>query len=183
MLEIGSRDRSGSSYRNWFSDISEWVGLDVMAGPGVDVVGDAHHLSRHVSGTFDFAFSMAVFEHLLMPWKVAIEMSHVLKPGGKALIISHAGWPLHEEPWDFWRFSRQAWSGIFNEHTGFKVIDAQYQYPARIAPDYIAGPDMASMSQGVTYLLSGCLVEKICEAKVEWDAEASEIYNLQYSYA
>lgn len=183
MLEIGSRDRSGSSYRSWFPGIDEFVGLDVTAGPGVDVVGDAHHMSRCLSGKFDFAFSIAVFEHLLMPWKVALELNSVLKMGGRALIISHAGWPLHEEPWDFFRFSKESWSGLFNVHTGFRLVDSQYQYPARIVPDYAADPHMAVMSQGLTYLLSGCVVEKVGEPQVEWSAEASEVYNLGYSHA
>lgn len=183
MLEVGSRDRSGNSYRSQFPGITEWVGLDVMDGPGVDVVGDAHCLSRQVDGKFDFAFSMAVFEHILMPWKVAIELNRVLKPGGRALIISHAGWPLHEEPWDFWRFSKESWRGLFNEHTGFRVIDAQYEFPARIVPDYVQSGDMVHMSHATTYLLSGCVVERTGDARVEWAAEAAEIYDLGYSYA
>ncbi len=39
------------------------------------------------------------------------------------------------------------------------------------------------MSLGRTYLLSGCLVKKIGNARVAWDAEAEEVYNLNYSHA
>jgi hypothetical protein len=182
LLEIGSRDRSGNSYRAWFPTISEYVGIDVAEGPGVDIVGDAHHLSRHIDRKFDFMFSMAVFEHLLMPWKVAIEMNRVLNVGGCALIISHNAWPLHEEPWDFWRYSKEAWGAIFNKHTGFKVLDAQYQHPASIVPFYAHTDNLQEMSRGPAYLLSGCYVEKTTNAEVWWDGEVSDVVNVNYSY-
>lgn len=183
MLEIGSRARSGVSYRSWFPSDINHLGIDITNGPNVDVICDAHHLSRHIDASFDFAFSMAVFEHLIMPWKVALEMNKVLKNGALSLIISHAAWPLHEEPWDFFRFSKESWRGVFNRHTGFEVVEAQYQYPASIVPDYINDPNFERMSLGPTYLLSGCIVRRIGEAQVEWDAEAADIYDLSYSHA
>ena len=183
MLEIGSRARSGVSYRSWFPPDVEHLGIDITDGPNVDIVCDAHHLSRHVDHAFDFAFSMAVFEHLLMPWKVALEMNKVLKEGALGLIISHAAWPLHEEPWDFFRFSKESWRGIFNKHTGFEVVDAQYQYPASIVPDYINDPNFQQMSLGLTFLLSGCIVRRTGDALVAWNAEAADIYDLSYSHA
>lgn len=183
MIEIGSRARSGASYRSQFHPEVDHLGIDITDGPNVDIVCDAHHLSRHTDRTFDFAFSMAVFEHLLMPWKVAIEMNKVLKEGALGLIISHAAWPLHEEPWDFFRFSKESWRGIFNRHTGFEVVDAQYQHPASIVPDYINDPNFQDMSLGPTYLLSGCLIRRKGPALVEWNAEAGDIYDLSYSHA
>lgn len=183
MIEIGSRARSGASYRAWFPPEIDHLGIDVTDGPNVDVVCDAHHLSRHTDRTFDFAFSMAVFEHLLMPWKVALEMNKVLEEGALGLIISHATWPLHEEPWDFFRFSKESWRGIFNRHTGFEVVDAQYRHGASIVPDYINDPNFQNMSLGPTYLLSGCLIRRTGRALVEWNAEAADIYDLSYSHA
>lgn len=183
LLEVGSRARSGNSYRHWFPEDIEYVGLDVTAGPNVDIVGDAHHLSRHVKRRFDFIFSISCFEHILMPWKVAIEMNKVLHDGGLARIISHGAWPLHEEPWDFWRFSKEAWSGIFNKHTGFDVIDSQYQFPAQLVPRYINDANFEHLSLGRTYLISGCIVKKVAEPLVTWDAEVSDVYDLGYSHA
>ncbi len=134
LLEIGSRARSGATYRSWFPPDLDYVGLDIAKGPNVDVVGDAHHLTRHLGQKFAYIFSIAVFEHILMPWKVALEMNKVLASDGLALIISHGAWPLHEEPWDFFRFSKESWTGIFNSHTGFALLDAQYQHEASIVP-------------------------------------------------
>ena len=154
LLEIGSRARSGNVYRGWFPEKLDYVGMDVHAGPNVDVVGDAHHLSRCVNRRFDFMFSMGTFEHILMPWKVALEMNKTLNDGGQALIISHPSWPLHDEPWDFFRFSKDSWHGIFNVHTGFRVVDAQYQFQASIVPIFSNAPHLDNMSTFPTYLLS-----------------------------
>ena len=182
LLEIGSRARSGATYRSWFPDVEEYVGLDVTNGPNVNIVGDAHHMSEFIEKKFDFVFSIAVFEHILMPWKVAIEMNRVMADGGMGLIISHGGWPLHEEPWDFWRYSKEAWQGIFNIHTGFEIVDARYQHPASIVPFWIHTEDFLVMSQGSTYLLSGCLIRKIGPCKVAWNENVSDVYDLAYSH-
>ena len=182
LLEIGSRARSGNVYREWFPGAKKYVGFDVAPGENVDVVGDAHHLSRHIAEKFDHIFSIAVFEHLYMPWKVAIEMNRVMNIGGTALTISHFAWPLHEEPWDFWRYSKEAWGALFNKYSGFKLVDSAYQYPSAIVPYYAADEHTKIMSQSPAYLLSGCLVEKVSAPQVWWDVEASDLLDLDYSH-
>ena len=77
VLEIEARARSGITHRERFSPPAKYVGLDISPGPNVDVVGDAQHLSRVVTGKFDAVFSVATFEHLLMPWKVVLELNKV----------------------------------------------------------------------------------------------------------
>ena len=183
ILEIGSRERSGNNYRHWFPDDIDYVGLDISPGPNVSVTGDAHHLNQYFDTKFDFMFSMATFEHLLMPWKVALEMNKSLTDNGLGLIVSHAAWPLHEEPWDFFRFSKDAWQGIFNLHTGFEIIEAQYKYPTYVIPHFATTDDCEKMSHGRSYLLSGCLIRKVGQAKVAWEADAGELYDLNYSHA
>lgn len=183
VLEIGSRARSANTYRHLVHPEVDYVGLDVTAGPNVDVVGDAHHLSRHVDGTFDAAFSISVFEHLVMPWMAALEMNRVMKTGALAYIQSHPAWPLHEEPWDFWRFSKDAWDGLFNVHTGFEMVDKAYAMGCLVVPDFSAGGHMQGLDGARSYLLSACLVRKTGPAKVRWDAEAAEVYNLNYDHA
>lgn len=182
LLEIGSRARSGYTYRHLFSSAVAYTGVDVAAGPNVDVVGDAHHLRKLVEPGFDFVFSTAVFEHILMPWKVAIEMAYVMNIGGMAYIRSHAAFPLHEQPWDFWRFSKDAWSGIFNKHTGFEVIDSAYGIACSIVPHHAAGGALQNMDTVPTYLMSSCLVRKITPPLAEWELEVSEVYDLKYNH-
>ncbi|GJE27497.1 class I SAM-dependent methyltransferase [Methylobacterium organophilum] len=186
LLEIGSRARSGHSYRSNFPDGLPYTGLDVKAGPNVDVVGDAHHLSRHLlpgtAGPFDYVFSVSVFEHLLLPWKVALEMNAVMREGGLAYIQSHPMWPLHEEPWDFWRFSENGWRGLFNAHTGFTLLGAGYDLPAMAVPVAAAGGPLAGLDYGQAFLASACLVQKTGAPQVAWEAEAGAIADLAYAH-
>jgi SAM-dependent methyltransferase len=184
VLEIGSRARSGNTNRHLVHPDVEYVGVDITDGPNVDVVGDAHHLSRHVTGQFDAIFSVSVFEHLLMPWMVALEMNKVLKVGGMAYIQSHACFPLHDQPWDFWRFTKEAWAGLFNAHTGFEIIEKGGTMRCKIAHEWSAISHLEpSFDDGGSHVLSACLVRKVGPAKVQWDAEAPEVYDLSYSHA
>lgn len=75
----------------------------------MDIVGDAHELSLLFPNEhFDVGMSKAVFEHLAMPWKVVLEVNKILRPNGLLFINTLHTFPLHEKPWDFWRFSEEA---------------------------------------------------------------------------
>ena len=94
------------------------------------VVADAHQLSSVLPASyFDAVTSTAVFEHLVMPWKVAIEMNRVMKVGAWAFIYTHQTIGMHDLPWDYFRFSDNAWKGIFNRHTGFEIIGTELSRP------------------------------------------------------
>jgi hypothetical protein len=69
-------------------------------------------------------FATSVFEHLMMPWKVVIELNRILEQSGLVMLTSHQTWPLREVPWDYWRFCDQAWHALFNPSTGFEVLQA-----------------------------------------------------------
>jgi SAM-dependent methyltransferase len=123
VLEIGSRNVSGTTHRHRFPNASPYVGFDVHPGEGVDVVGDAHGLASQVeANSMDAVFSISVFEHLVFPWKVAMEINRVLKPGGYVFVATHPVWPAHELPWDFWRFPAAGLAHLFSKETGFEII-------------------------------------------------------------
>jgi predicted SAM-dependent methyltransferase len=90
VLEIGSRYvASAAIWKNVIPDCNH-IGFDVIQGKNVDVVGDAHRLSEYfANNSFDLVLSVAVFEHLAMPWIVAEETSKVLDIGGHACIETH----------------------------------------------------------------------------------------------
>jgi SAM-dependent methyltransferase len=131
VMELGSRNRSADyglrGYRRY-------VGVDINPGPSVDVVCDAHELSSKFGEEFDVVYCVSVFEHLLMPWKAVVEINRVLRPGGLLFISTHPCWPKHAEPWDFYRFQREAFPGLLNEATGFEILGCEQGLPARIFP-------------------------------------------------
>jgi len=73
-----------------FSHCADYVGFDIIAGNGVDIVGDAHRLSESFPPDhFDFVFSISVFEHLLFTWKAILEINKVMKSGGYVYLSTH----------------------------------------------------------------------------------------------
>ena len=131
MLDLGGRARSGLLRRDEYPDCDVTV-FDLQAGPGVDVVGDAHELASHFPPEhFDFVLCVSVFEHLLMPWKAMLELNWAMKTGGRMFIHTHQTIGMHDIPCDYYRYSDTAWQGLFNLHTGFEILEtnlAQFQY-------------------------------------------------------
>ncbi len=176
VLEIGSRARSGVSRREMFGD-REYVGIDVVEGEGVTHVGDAHVLSTMVApDSIDVVFSASVFEHLAMPWKVALEMNRVMKQGAIALIVSHQTCGMHDRPWDFWRFSDTAWSALFNAATGFEVMIAHLGIPFAVVP-FHRGNHFAGFEAAAGFHQSAVVVRKIgnADASLAWDVAIQQI--------
>ena len=180
VLEIGSRARSGLVYRSFVPSKLSYVGMDILQGPNVDVVGDAHELEKMFGRhRFVAAFSRSVFEHLAMPWKVAVELNRVLVPGGIVFTSTHQTWPLHEEPWDFWRFSQYTWPAIFNPATGFEVVEAASGEPARIHPIH-ANPATHALPNAPAFLGSASIVRKISETELEWPVPLESVVRRAY---
>jgi hypothetical protein len=180
VLEIGARARSGITRRGLFAAAARYVGYDICDGPNVDVVGDAHFLSQHFQEEFDFLYSVSTFEHLLMPWKVALEMNKVMKMGGLALVQSHQAWPIHDAPWDFYRYSKFGWHGLFNRFSGFKLVWSVHADPATILASTQTDNPITLLDLQAGYLTSLCIAQKIDRTVLAWDADPASIVNEVY---
>ena len=109
VLEIGSRSVCSNALRNKFIPLCNYTGFDVIKGPNVDIVGDAHRLSNYFEkDSFDLIFSFAVFEHLAMPWIISTEIAKLLKPDGIKAHETHNSFTEHELPWHFFQFKINA---------------------------------------------------------------------------
>lgn len=131
ILEIGSREVTGTSHaRKEFSNAT-YIGFDFYPGPNVDVVGDAHKLSSYFQGQekFDIIYSSACFEHFAMPWLVAPEIAKLLKVGGLIFVETHFSFSTHERPWNFFQFSDMGLKALFSPALGFECIEAGFSNP------------------------------------------------------
>jgi hypothetical protein len=137
VLEIGARavgDQT-ASVAAALGPACRFIGFDIHAAPGVDIVGDAHALSQYVEpGTVDGVMSEAVLEHLQVPWLVAAQINRVLRVGGLTLHIVPHTWPVHEQPNDFWRMSDEGLKVLFGPATGFEVVASGMADPNAIIP-------------------------------------------------
>ena len=180
LLEVGSRARSGFVRRDLAPPSWRYSGFDIMAGPNVDQVGDAHALSQHYApAQFDAVMAFSVLEHLLMPWKFVIELNRVLKPGAIGLFTTHQCWPLHDQPWDFWRFSDTAWTGLLNPATGFEIIAARMGEPAYIVAQKCSA-QTAFAVKPAGRLASFVLFRKTAETSLQWPVDLNAITATQY---
>jgi SAM-dependent methyltransferase len=136
VLELGTKrsipDRSTRRDR-WIPNASEYLGCDIESGVDVDIVADVHCLTEVVGEEqFDVIISCSTFEHFKYPHLAAHQIMKALKIGGVLFIQTHHTFPLHAYPYDYFRFSREALSGLFGTEMGFRVIDTIYEFPARV---------------------------------------------------
>lgn len=105
--------------------VTEHIGIDqegtLHDKSQIDLFGTAYQIPVE-SQTFDSAICTAVLEHLEEPEIALRECYRVLKPGGVAIFSVPFIWHLHEEPRDFYRFSKYGLKYLF-EKVGFEIIE------------------------------------------------------------
>lgn len=108
VCELGSYDVNGS-VRPLVMVLkpSEYVGVDLRSGPGVDRVCDVccgGMKDRY--GEFDIVISTETLEHV-QSWPLFIRaMKRLCKPGCHLILTARSpGFALHDFPGDYWRFT------------------------------------------------------------------------------
>lgn len=129
VIEVGSMNFNGSLRPHVESlGPSSYVGVDFIAGNGVDVVCDAGDLKKRFGkNSFDVVISTEMLEHAA-DWRGAVQsMKRVLRPGGVLLLTARGpGFPLHGYPHDWNRFTVDDVRKIFADFH----IDALEEDPA-----------------------------------------------------
>jgi len=115
-------------YQQIFADcVTEHVGVDhelsLHDKSNIDLLGTAYQIPVE-DGSFDTAVCTAVLEHLEEPELALKECFRVLRPGGYAIYSVPFIWHLHEEPRDFYRFTKYGLEHIFKK-AGFVIIELE----------------------------------------------------------
>lgn len=105
VLDVGSFDVNGS-YKQFFSAPHfSYTGLDMSAGPNVDIVpAHAYNWIEIKDNTYDVVISGQALEHIEFFWVTMAEMTRVLQPGGLMCIVAPRGFIRHRYPVDCYRF-------------------------------------------------------------------------------
>ena len=179
ILDLGGRDRSKIDRSKTYGDHDVTV-FDIIDSKNVDVVGDAHNLSEYFKpNTFDVIVSSSVFEHLHSPWKVVLEMNKILKKNGLVFISTHQSVGIHDQPWDYFRFSEYSWKSLFNKSTGFKIIDVSMTYPNYIIA-HLFRSELLNAEKSAGFELSQVFATKEGNSNLSWDVETDDIINDEY---
>lgn len=129
IVEFGSQDLNGGVRDLFDSPLTRsYVGIDIVAGPGVDVVYDGYSIHPSLWETADMAICTNVFEHVEDPVPILQCMYKALKPDGVAVIQAagpnftpHSGRSasLILEPGEFYRNVGQWHLEKWLEDSGF----------------------------------------------------------------
>jgi len=175
ILDIGGRERSGPIQLQGQLGPVDLVVFDLLPGDNVDVVGDAHKLASHFAPeSFDYVISTSVFEHLMMPWRVALEINRVLRTGGLCFVSSHQSLGLHELPSDYWRFSDSAWRVLFSEPCGFRVVATNQNGAMALTPHQRRSSEHGD-ERAVGFESSSVLAQKVGAARAGWEVEPEDL--------
>lgn len=107
------------------SYVTDHIGIDYQDTlhdrSNIDRFGTAYDILAE-DGKFDSAICTAVLEHLEEPVKAIKEANRVLKRGDYAIYTVPLFWHLHEEPRDFYRYTKYGLTYLF-EKNGFEIIE------------------------------------------------------------
>jgi hypothetical protein len=103
VLDIGALDLNGS-LRAVAPRGCEYVGVDLAAGQGVDLVLAPGQALPFPTDSFHACVSVSCFEHDLMFWDTFLQMAAVIRAGGFIFLNAPSNGPYHRFPADNWRF-------------------------------------------------------------------------------
>ena len=105
------------------------------------------------SGAFDTVLGLSMLTYLPEPGRMLAEAHRVLKPGGMLILEFTQMVPLHDEPHDYFRFTRYGAQHLLHE-AGFDVVEvvAVGGLWARVGLSTIAG--LNRLNRGPTRILT-----------------------------
>jgi hypothetical protein len=89
------------------------VGVDMLAGPGVDRVVDLEDPLPPDLGTFAHIECMSVMEHSRRPWLLAANLLAAMEPDATLYLTVPFVWRYHSYPGDFFRFTADGVRSLF----------------------------------------------------------------------
>lgn len=119
VLDIGCGNKP---YEVLFSkNIEKYLGCDIVQSSleKVDIICEAHNVPLE-SGSVDTVLCTQVIEHVPDHNKLIQEIHRLLKMNGCLILSGPMYWHIHEEPHDYFRFTKYGFKYIL-ESNGFKI--------------------------------------------------------------
>jgi SAM-dependent methyltransferase len=123
VLDAGAGE---GNYKSYFA-AQRYVGLDLGIGDAawdysrLDVVGDLTALPFR-GGSFQASLNVTTLEHVRDPLRVLAEIGRTLAAGGKLLLIVPHEWEEHQQPHDYFRYTRYGLEHLLRE-AGFGTFE------------------------------------------------------------
>ncbi|MDR3128694.1 MAG: class I SAM-dependent methyltransferase [Tannerellaceae bacterium] len=126
VLDIGCGNKPYEEYIQGLINPKEqtarYTGCDIVQSSAqkVDIICEATNIPEP-SGTYDIVLCTQVIEHVFEHQKVFSEAYRLLKPGGYFIVSGPMVWSLHEEPYDFYRFTKYGFCELLTG-SGFSIV-------------------------------------------------------------
>lgn len=127
VLEVGSQDVNGS-VKDLFkihANTTEYVGIDMQEGKGVDLVTtpiELLKLSPQRAESFDAVVCLEVLEHDARFWETMTAITSLIKQGGYLFLsVPTYGFAYHGYPKDYYRFSHDSFKEVLLD--GYTIFD------------------------------------------------------------
>jgi hypothetical protein len=112
VLDVGAADVNGS-YRSIFANPKiHYVGADLAAAEGVDIVLDDPYRIPRLDGSFDVVISGQMLEHCEFFWLAFQEMVRLVKEDGFIFLIAPSSGPIHRYPVDCYRYYPDSFTAL-----------------------------------------------------------------------
>lgn len=101
----------------------EYRALDIeRKAPGIDFVADVQNMHVLASASYDTVLCSEVLEHVAHPATAITEIHRILHPAGKFILTVPYLSRLHEEPFDYFRYTQHGLR-VLLEEAGFRVLE------------------------------------------------------------
>lgn len=111
VLDVGCGNKP---YADLFTGC-KYIGVDISdEDSSPDIIGSATQIPVQ-DGFADIVISTQVIEHVPEPLAMVRECHRVLKKGGFFILTGPFYWPLHEEPFDFYRFTKYGFEHLLKQ--------------------------------------------------------------------
>lgn len=162
-LIVGSKIHEGTNKPDRRALYGTALGVDMEAGPGVDLVMDlekpiTYEISKSLcGGEFDHIECTSVLEHSRRPWLLCANLEKLMVEGGTILVLVPWVWRIHNYPGDFYRYTPQGIEALFQsihwESRGYIVEDRLVQKVPNITIDgtrYMARSELVMFGRKCT---------------------------------
>jgi SAM-dependent methyltransferase len=157
VLEVGSYNVNGNAKRFFLGLKAAYTGIDLRAGPDVDIVCDVTDAWEVVDATlgrrrFDVVVCMNVLEHVYHPHAALDNVVRLVRPGGLAVVVTPLVWDLHDWPHDYLRLNPDFFRE-FARRGGVRIVDGTFEFSIRDTGVFVG--ELTALPQIVPHLHGG----------------------------